>query len=109
MLNRCNQEVFADLRTNFEARNSSCDAFEFKEKKFLEEIEEVWSARIAYMEELVMLRRDSRATKEQLVHYKKKYEDSKTTYKAHEESSKKKEDKLRQKSWKRGMAIENLR
>lgn len=108
-LNRWNQEVFTDLHTDFEARKLACDAFEHKGKKFLEELEQVKTARIADMQELTMLRKDSKETKEQLGHYKKKYEDMEVAYKALEESSKKKEDELRKKSWKRGTAITNLK
>lgn len=56
-----------------------------------------------------MLRTDGRATKEQLVYYKKKYEESEAAYKALEEASQKMEKELRRKSWKRGMAKQNLK
>lgn len=63
-LNYCNQEVYADLRQEFEARKKACDDFEFKENKFLEELKAVRAARIEDIKELLMLWTDSRATKE---------------------------------------------
>lgn len=107
-LNRCNPEVFANLRQDFEARKKACNAFEFKEKNFLEELEAVLVERIEDMKELIMLRTDSKATTEQHVHYKNKYKESEAAYKALEASSKEREDKLRKKSWKRRTAIKNL-
>lgn len=63
------QEVFSQLRTNFEDRKKSCDHFEHKEKKHLGEIDKVKAARVADLEELVTLHKDSRKTKDHLTLY----------------------------------------
>ena len=60
------------------------------------------------MKELIMLRTDSRATKEQLAQYKKKYEESEAVHRAQEEAFNKTNDELRQKNWTRKTTINNL-
>lgn len=97
-LNACNQEVFSELRTDFDDRKKACDIYEYKEKKLLEDNDHAKAARVADLQELIILCKDSRKTKEHLGTYKKKYEDLAAAFKALEKSSKKMKEKLRRKT-----------
>lgn len=85
--------------SNFKYQKKVCDLFKFKEKRMLEEIDLLNVARAANLEELVVLRTDSRKTKDQLVDSNKALGYMTTKYKALFKNSLEKQKDLNQKLW----------